>query len=114
MAEEAEGSGLDLRPAEPQHHRLQVQRGFGEVANQEVVARDVARCVERDRQLEWAETLDARHQGSLDEADGFDHPLVATLGRGGLGVAHAQANHFQASPGFQTCDGGSTRHGNGV
>jgi len=34
VAQEAKGSRLDLRPAEPQHHRLQVERSSGEVANQ--------------------------------------------------------------------------------
>jgi hypothetical protein len=110
VAQEAQGSCLDLRPAKPQHHRLQVKRGFGEVANQEIVTRDVARRVESNRQLEWTEALDAGDQGPLDEADGADHPLLATLREGRLGEAHSQANHLQTSPAVQTCDRGPSLH----
>jgi hypothetical protein len=114
VAQEAQGARLDLRPAEPQHHRLQVERALAPVANQDVIAGDVSGRVERHRQLEGTQALDARHERSLDEADGFDHPLVATLREGGPGVAHSQANHFHASSALPTCDRGAARHGSGV
>jgi hypothetical protein len=91
-----------------------VERDFGEVANQEIVTRDVSLGVESNPHLERTETLEAWQQRTLDEADGADHTAVATFRERLLGVAHAQTNHVQTPPAVQTCDRGSMRHRRGV